>query len=401
MRSVYLSLGCLDYKSAVMANPCTGYVGTLPLVTLMALHCNRPAFVQLALDAAGAQTYPNIEIVVVDDSPPTVRSLGRRLGVLHAPARVPVRHVRLTTRATIGAKRNAALAAARGAIVMHWDDDDFHPPGQVSALACPIVRNETDITALNFAYLATLSAGGASFARVASQKDTDVRGQMIRPNDGQTFLGSLAYSRRVVDAFDRAPIAARPKVADVFANVSLSEDLLFVERALQACFRMLPIPGVPFAYTRHAGGALKNTWAAVGVEQQLSRRAGKGGEAPPAFVTEALRRAYVAAEADANSRAVCMPIAKHPPKELLKEFSWYSQPNMPQRCCPGREVKPMRRPCVLPEGGPSAKVTCFQQWYWGGVLPPCQADTRPTRTQVTCFQEWNFCGGVRWPLPSD
>ena len=88
----------------------------LPLVSLVILTCNRPGFLRLALTSASAQTYSNIEAVVVDDgSRHVTRSLLRDV-------RVPVKYVRMASRASIGAKRNAGMLAAHGAVIVHWDD---------------------------------------------------------------------------------------------------------------------------------------------------------------------------------------------------------------------------------------------------------------------------------------
>ena len=63
------------------------------------------------------------------------------------------------------------------------DDDDVHPPDQVSALVCPILRGETELSVLTFSYLAKVDATGATFHRYGRTT--------------QAFLGSIAYKRVV------------------------------------------------------------------------------------------------------------------------------------------------------------------------------------------------------------
>ena len=115
-----------------------------PLVSLVVLTCNRPAFLRLALRSAAAQTYRPLEVIVVDDGEKSAS-----LKAVHSVG-VPVRIVRGASRKPIGEKRNAGVRAARGAIIMHFDDDDMHAPTHVSTLACPILRNASDVTALTF-----------------------------------------------------------------------------------------------------------------------------------------------------------------------------------------------------------------------------------------------------------
>ncbi|MEH7221468.1 glycosyltransferase family 2 protein, partial [Bacillus toyonensis] len=43
-------------------------INTYPLVSILIPTYNRPHYFQLALDSALAQTYPNIEIIIGDDS---------------------------------------------------------------------------------------------------------------------------------------------------------------------------------------------------------------------------------------------------------------------------------------------------------------------------------------------
>ncbi len=44
------------------------------------------------------------------------------------PADPRVRYIRLSRRATVGSKRNLACEEARGSLIAHWDDDDWHAP---------------------------------------------------------------------------------------------------------------------------------------------------------------------------------------------------------------------------------------------------------------------------------
>ena len=121
-----------------MDGPSSSYSCVLPpappLVSLVILTCNRPAFLRLALCSAVTQTYRPLEAIVVDDG-------DRAVTLQPSIGDVPIRLVRSSSKRSIGEKRNAGVSAARGAILMHWDDDDMHHPLHVSTLACPILRN--------------------------------------------------------------------------------------------------------------------------------------------------------------------------------------------------------------------------------------------------------------------
>ena len=125
----------------------------------------------------------------------------------------------------------------------------------------------------------------------------------------------------------RLPVTAQPQPEPIlapFANVSLSEDLHFIERAIGTCHRLQPVVGVPIVYTRH--GRVNNTFI-PGVD------AFKLGEAvaPPAFVTEVLQAALKAAEEDAMARGMCSPVARHPPTGLVPRKN-FSAPTVPTKC---------------------------------------------------------------------
>src|SRR6185369_5699726 len=61
------------------------------------------------------------------------------------PAHPRVRYVRLDGRLTVGAKRNHACGLARGAIIAHWDDDDWYPPERLRRQVAALVGAGADV----------------------------------------------------------------------------------------------------------------------------------------------------------------------------------------------------------------------------------------------------------------
>ena len=101
---------------------------------------NRRRFVPAAIACYQAQTYPHRELVIVDDGTDPVGDL--------VPADPTIRYVRLEGRLTTGAKRNAACRAARGEIVVHWDDDDWSAPDRVEVQVEALLETGADVCGL-------------------------------------------------------------------------------------------------------------------------------------------------------------------------------------------------------------------------------------------------------------
>ena len=330
-----------------------------PLITLLVLTCNRPGFLRLALRAASAQTYKHLEAVVVDDGTHPSPSAA----TLRAEENLDfqVRRVRLRSRTSIGEKRNAGLRLARGQIIMHWDDDDMRHADHVATLACPLLSNWSDFSALTFSYLAKLGSSSVHFFEYAP-------GRQSRAAFGP-FLGSLAYRREVAAAL-RPPAASfsssstTPIVAP-FPDASLSEDLHFVERALALCYRMLPVAGLPLVYTRHAASSVRNTWRPT--DYAMRMRSDRETSKLPSFVTPELRRAYVAAEKEAARIGACTAPRRFEPSDIVRPLSF---PYNPGRCCATGRV-PHSRPCT--DGRPSQQGSCGDESFCGATKGVCTA----------------------------
>lgn len=84
---------------------------------------DRRQFLRQAIEYFTAQTWPNKELVIVDD--------GREPA--NPPQVAGVRYVRLPAFGfSIGLKRNIACELANGQYIAHWDDDDRYAPDRIA-----------------------------------------------------------------------------------------------------------------------------------------------------------------------------------------------------------------------------------------------------------------------------
>src|ERR1044071_5568655 len=97
---------------------------TTPLVSCIMPTADRREFVGRAVGYFLRQDYEPKELIVVDDGEDAVGDL--------MPRDARVRYVRAEGKLTVGAKRNLACEQARGEVIAHWDDDDWHAPRRLS-----------------------------------------------------------------------------------------------------------------------------------------------------------------------------------------------------------------------------------------------------------------------------
>jgi glycosyltransferase involved in cell wall biosynthesis len=202
-----------------------------PLVSCIMPTRNRAPFVALALRRFAEQQYVPRELIVVDDGTQPVE---------HQVAGQPgVHYRRLTTRCSIGAKRNLACDMARGEFIVQWDDDDWYGPQRLTRQLAPLCSGEADITGLHCRWLACLDDGAFWSVSAALHQRLfvlDVHG------------GTLAWHRRLWDEGVRYP------------DASLAEDAALLRAAVQrgARLQVLKDEG-DFVYMRHGTNAWRFT----------------------------------------------------------------------------------------------------------------------------------------------
>ncbi len=201
--------------------------GTVPLVSCIMPTYNRRSFLPLALARFREQSYPNRELIVIDDGSDPV---GDRLR-----AEPAVRYLRIDRRISIGAKRNLACEQARGEIVAHWDDDDWYSADRLERQVAPILRGEAEITGLENRFV--LQMPTAKFWTV----DRRLHRSMFV---GDVHGGTLVFRRAIWTSGVRYP------------EVDLAEDAMFLQQATSRGKRLLRLDNQgSFVYLRHGGNA--------------------------------------------------------------------------------------------------------------------------------------------------
>lgn len=115
----------------------------LPLVTAIIPTHNRGALLKRAVDSVLAQTYPSIEIIIVDDgSTDDTPSVVEELEVKH-----PMIYIRHDQSKGAPAARNAGLNRASGRYVAGLDDDDEWLPERIEKLVSQIDEGVSAVTA--------------------------------------------------------------------------------------------------------------------------------------------------------------------------------------------------------------------------------------------------------------
>lgn len=112
---------------------------------------DRRRFVPGAIAAFLAQGRDDCELVILDDGTDPVADL--------IPDDPRIRYFHETTRRALGDKRNRLCELARGDIILHWDDDDWHAPDRISRQLATMDDSGADICGIE--HVVFLSDDGA------------------------------------------------------------------------------------------------------------------------------------------------------------------------------------------------------------------------------------------------
>lgn len=121
--------------------PSLGAAEPAVLVSCIMPTADRRAFVPDAIRRFLAQDYPNRELIIVDDGRDSIADL--------IPPDMAIRYCRPSAKLPVGAKRNLAVEMARGDVIVHWDDDDWHSKRWVRSQVTTLMSESADICGLD------------------------------------------------------------------------------------------------------------------------------------------------------------------------------------------------------------------------------------------------------------
>ncbi len=120
-----------------------------PLISVLIPTRDRPRLLGLALQYYNYQSYPNKEVIVIDDGElfpvdqAAVEAVGGRL-------------IRVPTGTPTGTKLNAGAEQAKGTFCQRMDDDDYYAPEFMERMIAGALEHQEDVCLPTLSFLAAL-----------------------------------------------------------------------------------------------------------------------------------------------------------------------------------------------------------------------------------------------------
>ena len=217
--------------------------GTNPLLVSVIIPAyNAERFLQMTLASAQAQTYEDLEIIVIDDG-----STDATAAIAEAAAQVD-RRVRVVRQenAGVAAARNRGLAEARGDYIAPLDaDDEWHP--QNVALQIAALKAAGPEAAVSYAWYVLIDEHGR-FRQVGPQNQFRSKKPVLSAQIEANFIGnasSTVIRRNAVEAVGGYDPTLRARDAE-----GCEDWALYI--ALAERWNFVVVPQYLVAYRRHA-----------------------------------------------------------------------------------------------------------------------------------------------------
>lgn len=188
----------------------------MPAVTVIIPTYDRPQFLQEALESVLAQSFTDLECIVVDDGS------SERVEVPRDPR---IRLLRRSSNGGVAAARNSGIAEARGRYVTFLDDDDVLTNNRIE-----LGLRAVDRAPVGLCLLASLHSPRSGTRRRLEGQVQDTIVEALVPNVGQAMIHRDVLQRfderlRASEDIDwwirmaqRSPVSTEPEVGYLFRH---------------------------------------------------------------------------------------------------------------------------------------------------------------------------------------
>lgn len=184
---------------------------------------NRLRFVRKSIKMFKNQSYPNKELIIIDDSdvPYNIKTTNE------------IKYIHYPNKCSIGSKRNAGISLASGDVILLWDDDDYHGTDRIANQLAALLKSKKDGIVYNSCVYYNLPS---ETLYVLSQKHHNELWKY------GYIAGTFMFYRHL---FTQHGIK--------FKNKNVREDILFIEDILNRGFKIttMNIPPGDFVYVKH------------------------------------------------------------------------------------------------------------------------------------------------------
>jgi len=170
-------------------------VADLPLVSVIVPAYNAEAYVEQTLKSLLDQTYPNLEIIVVDDG--STDGTAQRVEAM-AREHSRIRLVRQPNRG-VAAARNRAIEESRGEFIAPVDADDIWFPGAVTKLV-DCLRNAESQVGVAYGWSVIIDENGLLDGRFRCSK---IEGKVLGTLICHNFLGNASATMIRRECFEK------------------------------------------------------------------------------------------------------------------------------------------------------------------------------------------------------
>lgn len=213
------------------------------IVSVIVPTCGRASMIRRAIESIITQSYPHVELIVVNDNVPgsadsldTLAELARygdQLRIISTPGRIGG-----------GAARNLGCAQARGSYLAFLDDDDVFLEDKIAHQVNFMIENELEMSYQDVAWFT--ENGKLTELRALNHASGYSRQELLRAHLRVPIAPTSIYMMRA-DAFERT---------SGFGNTKTGQDWHLMLSCIQAGLRIGYMPGVYVRQILHSEGRL-------------------------------------------------------------------------------------------------------------------------------------------------